>query len=142
ALDHELDRIFETHSAIEPSVGLNGADCAPADANRYRVLTIGKSVIFEDYAVKVRIDEFFGGHVAILGNTGSGKSCTVATILQSLFEKPDEHHARGATFVVFDVNGEYLPALQTLAKPGKIGVGRILLDGTKTGFRLPHWFLE
>ena len=59
-----------------------------------------------------------------------------------MFEKPDEHHARGATFVVFDVNGEYLPALQTLAKPGKIGVGRILLDGTKTGFRLPHWFLE
>ncbi|MEB2620599.1 helicase HerA domain-containing protein, partial [Kocuria rosea] len=57
--------------------------------------------------MKVRIDEFFGGHAAVLGNTGSGKSCTVASILQELFDKPEEHHARGATFVVLDVNGEY-----------------------------------
>ncbi|WP_049823454.1 ATP-binding protein [Bradyrhizobium sp. WSM2254] len=142
ALDYELDRIFETHSPLEPSKGLNGAACTPADANRYRVLSIGKSVIFEDYEVKVRIDEFFGGHVAILGNTGSGKSCTVASVLQSLFEKPDEHHARGATFVVFDVNGEYRPALEPLARAGRIGVERVVLDGTKAGFRLPHWFLE
>lgn len=142
ALDHELDRIFETQSAIEPSIGLNGAACTPAHASRYRVLPIGKSVIFEDYEVKVRIDEFFGGHVAILGNTGSGKSCTVASVLQSLFEKPDEHHARGATFVVFDVNGEYRPALEPLAKIGEIGVERVVIDGTNAGFRLPHWFLE
>ena len=142
ALDDELDCIFETQSLIEPSVGLNGAACTPAGASRYRVLSIGNSVIFEDYEVKVRIDEFFGGHVAILGNTGSGKSCTVASILQSLFGKPDEHHARGATFVVFDVNGEYHPALEPLASAGRIGVQRVILNGTRTGFRLPHWFLE
>lgn len=142
ALDHELDRIFETQPAIEPSMGLEGAAAIPEGASRYRVLSIGKSVIFEGYEVKVRIDEFFGGHIAILGNTGSGKSCTVASVLQSLFEKPDEHHARGATFVVFDVNGEYRPALEPLAKAGGIGVERIKLNGTKAGFRLPHWFLE
>ena len=58
----------------------------------------------------------FGGHVAVLGNTGSGKSCTVASVLQSLFSKPEEHHARGATFIVFDVNGEYHAALSASAK--------------------------
>ncbi len=142
ALDRELDRIFETENAVEPSVGPVGGACQPEDATRYRVLPIGKSVVFEDYDVKVRLNEFFGGHVAVLGNTGSGKSCTVASVLQSLFDKPDEHHARGATFIVFDVNGEYHDALAPLAKEGGIGVHRVTLDGTVDGFRMPHWFLE
>jgi len=142
ALDSELDRIFETKTEAEAGVGPDGQICVPASATRFRVLSIGQSVVFEDYAVKVRLDDFFGGHVAVLGNTGSGKSCTVASILQELFEKPDEHHARGATFVVFDVNGEYRQALEPLAKPGGIGVERVILDGTATGFRLPHWFLD
>lgn len=128
ALDDELDRVFDTQQ--------------PEDKKRYRVLPIGKSVVFEDYDVKVRLDEFFGGHVAILGNTGSGKSCTVASILQSLFEKPDEYHARGATFILFDVNGEYNAALATLSQPAKIGVQHMTLDGTASGLRMPHWFLE
>lgn len=142
ALDGELDRIFETQAAIEPSVGADGGTCQPEGATRYRVLPIGKSVVFEGYDVKVRLDEFFGGHVAVLGNTGSGKSCTVAAVLQSLFEKADEHHARGATFLVFDVNGEYYAALKDLDKNQAIGVERVVLDGTADGFRLPHWFLE
>lgn len=142
ALDGELDRIFETEAAIEPSVGPAGGASQPEGATRYRVLPIGKSVVFEDYDVKVRLNEFFGGHVAVLGNTGSGKSCTVASVLQSLLSKPDEHHARGATFIVFDVNGEYHEALAPLAKDDGIGVHRVILDGTTTGFRMPHWFLE
>ena len=142
ALDGELDRIFETEAAVEPSVGPDGGACQPEGATRYRVLPIGKSVVFEDYDVKVRLNEFFGGHVAVLGNTGSGKSCTVASVLQSLFSKPEEHHARGATFVVFDVNGEYHAALAASAKEGAIGVERVVLDGTAAGFRMPHWFLE
>ncbi|MER8387081.1 ATP-binding protein [Mesorhizobium sp. M1380] len=142
ALDSELDRIFETKTETEAGIGPDGQICVPAKATRFRVLSIGQSVVFEDYAVKVRLDDFFGGHVAVLGNTGSGKSCTVASILQALFEKPDEHHARGATFVVFDVNGEYRQALEPLAKPGGIGIDRVVLDGTANGFRLPHWFLD
>ena len=107
ALDAELDRVFETDHPSEPTPPIDNVPPTPPDATRYRALTIGRSVIFEGYDVKVRIDDFFGGHTAVLGNTGSGKSCTVASVLQSLFEKAEEHHARGATFVVFDVNGEY-----------------------------------
>ncbi len=144
ALDGELDRIFDTEAAPVPSIGHGQADCVPAGATRFRNLGIGQSVVFEDYDVKVRIDDFFGGHVAVLGNTGSGKSCTVASILQALFEKPDEHHARGASFVVLDVNGEYDRAFGELPKKADIGVSRLVLDGSAEAgrFRLPHWYLD
>ena len=68
----------------------------------------------------------------------------MASILQSLFDKPDEHHARGATFVVFDVNGEYAKALMPLAKANGIGVDHVILDGTASEgrFRLPIGFLN
>lgn len=144
AVDHELDRIFDTSPRPEASPGLDGAPSIPAGATRLRTLEIGHSVIFEDYQVKVRIDDFFGGHAAVLGNTGSGKSCTVASILQEFFAKPDEHHARGATFVVLDVNGEYHRAFEGIADLQIIGVTRLIIDGTARAdrFRIPHWFLE
>jgi len=144
ALDQELDRIFDTNPASEGSEGPGGNSPTPLEATRSRILEIGQSVVFESYRVKVRIDEFFGGHAAVLGNTGSGKSCTVASVLQELFAKGDEHHARGATFVVLDVNGEYHQAFRELPKAGNIGVDRLILDGSASEgrFRLPHWFLE
>lgn len=144
ALDSELDRVFETDVPVEPTPAVDDVPPTPPNATRFRALTIGRSVAFEGYDVKVRIDDFFGGHTAVLGNTGSGKSCTVASILQSLFEKADEHHARGATFVVFDVNGEYTQSLLPLANSVGIGVTHVILDGSaaEDRFRLPHWFLE
>lgn len=144
ALDAELDRIFETAGFDEPAAGIGDAPCVPEGATRHRILNIGRSVVFDNYGVKVRLDDFFGGHAAVLGNTGSGKSCTVASILQGLFEKPNEHHARGATFVVFDVNGEYEAALKSIEATGGLGCQYLVLDGTATPgrFRLPHWFLD
>ena len=70
ALDVELDRVFETVGAAALPSESQSAPCP----TRYDALTIGTSVVFEGYDVKVRIDEFFGAHTAVLGNTGSGKS--------------------------------------------------------------------
>ena len=62
---------------------------------------------------KIKIDNFFGGHSAILGNTGSGKSCTISSIIQTLFSK-ENFSAVGASFIFFDVNGEYKKAFEKL----------------------------
>jgi len=118
-------------------------------------IEIGTSAVFKDYPVKAQLDALFGGHVAVLGNTGSGKSCTVASIFQSVFMKPDEFGALGAAFVIFDVNGEYRQALGNLP----LAIKSSYLKATDTGakiessrrslldaeeirrFRLPHWFM-
>jgi hypothetical protein len=65
-VDSDLDRIFEVSGEAVSAK-------APIDpmATRLKAIAIGKSVVFSDYAIKIRIDEFFGGHAAILGNTGS-----------------------------------------------------------------------
>ncbi|MBP7654597.1 DUF87 domain-containing protein, partial [Candidatus Dependentiae bacterium] len=75
-------------------------------------LPIGKSPSFTDYDVKICPDQFFVKHGAVLGNTGSGKSCTIASILHSLFKysfKVDNENEflENAHFIIFDTNGEY-----------------------------------
>ena len=149
ALDDELDRIFEVanpQETITNNAGMTGT--------RLKALTIGSSVIFQGYDVKARIDEYFGGHVAVLGNTGSGKSCTVATVLQSLFEKKTDFIAHGATFVILDVNGEYRRAFSKLPSGIKRLYLKLALNPNAPNprpldknentdiFRLPHWFMS
>lgn len=69
-------------------------------------LTLGSSVIFPDYDVKINIDKFFGFHFSVFGNTGAGKSNTIARIIQNIFQKQG-NSAFGAKFIIIDSNGEY-----------------------------------
>jgi uncharacterized protein len=116
-------------------------------SNRYITLSIGKSTIFPDYDVKIDIDKFFGNHAAILGNTGSGKSCTISSMIQGLC-KFKEYSATGSTFIFFDVNGEYQQAFSELSTINEdISVTHFTLDKeseqkTSALFKLPHWFLN
>lgn len=79
-------------------------------------LPIGSSPAFPDFQVKINPDRMFGKHVAILGNTGSGKSCTLTAILQSLFKfQYNGQHLKNAHIVIFDTNGEYKDAFVLIA---------------------------
>lgn len=72
---------------------------------------IGKSKNLIDYGVKINIDNFFNIHSAVLGNSGSGKSNTIAHILQEVLRK-EKHWAIGSKIILFDVNGEYKNAFR------------------------------
>lgn len=75
-------------------------------------LPIGTSPAFHNYKVKICPDQFFVKHAAILGNTGSGKSCTLTSILRNLFRfrYNDNAQLSNAHIVIFDTNGEYKDA--------------------------------
>lgn len=77
--------------------------------------------------VFVQADRFFGQHIAVLGTTGCGKSCTVCSVLQSAIAKyPDAH------IIVLDLHGEYAAAFKEedvlLITPDKL--------------ELPYWVLN
>ena len=76
-------------------------------------LYVGKSVIYEGFNVSANINDLFSNHFAIIGNTGSGKSCTVARILQNIFYK-QKYIPINSNIVLFDVYGEYHTALDRI----------------------------
>jgi DNA helicase HerA-like ATPase len=107
-------------------------------------LPIGTSPSFPDYQIKINPDKFFGKHAAILGNTGSGKSCTFSSIVQSLFAFDySGKKLRNAHIIIFDTNGEYKNAFQgTQEKPYRdlelVNPFHIDNDGMK----VPFWFMN
>lgn len=145
--EKELDAIFnvkdqEQEICQKPRLHKEACDCK---IKRYRTLSIGKSTIFPDYDVKIDIDKFFSSHSAILGNTGSGKSCTIASMLQNLF-RFKEYSATGSSFIIFDVNGEYQQAFSEIQDTNSdIEVKNYSLNPGEAEvvkqFVLPHWFL-
>lgn len=101
-------------------------------------LPIGSSPAFPDFQVKINPDRMFGKHVAILGNTGSGKSCTLTAILQSLFKfQYNGQHLKNAHIVIFDTNGEYKDAFNIDAQY-KVNPFWINDEGLK----VPYWFMN
>lgn len=146
----ELDTIFKTKEVKRKICLDNNLECSKSVCDckyRYTSLPIGKSTIFPDYEVKIDIDKFFGSHSAILGNTGSGKSCTIASMLQTLF-RFEENSATGSTFIFLDVNGEYSQAFEKITEVNSnIEVKNFTIDeveekDTLQKFELPHWFLN
>ena len=76
-------------------------------------LYLGTSPIYEGVKINVDVNNFFSNHFAIFGSTGSGKSCSVARILQNLFTKPTFIPYRSSVFI-FDAYGEYHTAFENL----------------------------
>lgn len=79
---------------------------------------IGTAPIASNADVKINPDKLFGRHVAILGNTGSGKSCSVAGVIRWSLEAASEDLEVGkdinARFIVLDPNGEYTNAFDDI----------------------------
>lgn len=73
----------------------------------------GYSNVYQNYRINANINDFFSNHFAILGNSGSGKSCTVASILQKLFISTSYTPLKANIFL-FDAFGEYTNAFSTL----------------------------
>lgn len=128
-IKEDLEKIFDSSSK-------KNIDC-----QKDFYLPIGKNGSFKDYDIKINPDKFFTKHSAILGNTGSGKSCTVTSILQSLFnynyskESEKENKLKSATIIIFDTNGEYKSAFE-----GDKNINAFTIS--EEGMKVPYWFMN
>lgn len=84
-------------------------DCDEDKNGIHKSFLIGVSKSMLNYQINLNINTFFNIHTAILGNSGSGKSNTVAHILHEIYRK-DKNFAKGAKTILFDSNGEYKKA--------------------------------
>ena len=76
-------------------------------------LYFGESPIYSGVKIAANVDSFFSNHFAIFGSTGSGKSCSVARIIQNLFEKESVIPYKASIFM-FDAYGEYHSAFSKI----------------------------
>lgn len=86
-----------------------------------RRVLIGTSPLTANAEVRIDPDRLFGRHLAVLGNTGSGKSCTVAGLIHWTLEATKQGDNANARFVILDPNGEYAQSFGDKATVFKVG---------------------
>ena len=106
---------------------------------------IGTSSIAANAPVYINPDRIFGRHIAVLGNTGSGKSCSVAGLIRwSLEAAKTEIHEGGklnSRFVVLDPNGEYTNSFDGLCNVRKFQIINELaeVESEINQLKVPSW---
>ncbi len=78
-------------------------------------MVLGMSPLYDDCQIRVDINDLFSNHMAIFGNTGSGKSCGVARLLQNVFTN-NKLLPYKSNFFIFDAYGEYHNAFKDIDK--------------------------
>jgi len=97
-------------------------------------LDLGTYIIDENAKAYLDGNKFFQRHAALLGSTGSGKSWTVASILERAAKLPSSN------LIVFDLHGEYksLTYAKQLRIPGPEDLG----TSDDELLYLPYWLLN
>ena len=124
--DEELKRILE----FQPR---------PDETARDIALPLGLSPLYTRQHVTASFNDLLGRPLGIVGNTGSGKSYSVASLIQAALAARGGS-ARHAKFIILDINGEYTRAFPP-PSASKSGLPRILNTASINGerFALPLW---
>jgi len=140
--------VFRRGADTLPSVGT--AVVLPTDAQlrsivesgELRRIQIGTSSLAGDARVCVDPNRMFGRHLAVLGNTGSGKSCSVAGLIRWSLEQAQQ--TRGSTpnarFVILDPNGEYSRAFPRDDSTVRVRVFKVNPGEGEQKLKVPLWF--
>ncbi len=109
-----------------------------------RRVYIGNSPLVGNAKVMIDPDRLFGRHLAVLGNTGSGKSCSVAGLIRWSLESAklglkDKSKSVNSRFIILDPNGEYSKAFADRPEANIYSVNVEEGDGKKQ-LEVPLWF--
>lgn len=107
-----------------------------------RRVHIGNSPLVGNAKVMIDPDRLFGRHLAVLGNTGSGKSCSVAGLIRWSLESASNNKIKkdgsvNSRFIVLDPNGEYSKAF---ADKKEANIYSVNIEDGKQQLQVPLWF--
>ena len=113
---------------------------------KYGNLHMGISPFYSESNVYAPMNSLFSNHLAIFGNSGSGKSCGTARFLQNIFTSPNFVPYK-SNFFLFDASGEYYTAFSNLTTINPNYHYRFITTGDlykKEGeiLSLPIWLLD
>ena len=77
---------------------------------KHEINTLGTYIYDSSVLVGYNPDILFGKHLGVYGNTGSGKTCTIVSIIQNYIR---ENPGKNIKFIILDVNGEYQTAFKS-----------------------------
>ena len=103
---------------------------------------LGKSLVYKDFNITVKLNDFFSNHFAIIGNSGSGKSCGIARILQNIFQDNKGGIPENAHIVIFDVYGEYNSAFNNSEKIKNFGYKCFNTESNINYINIPAYLLD
>jgi len=113
--------------------------------NDSRTMPLGVSPLYNSYPIKVNIDDMFSNHMAIFGNTGSGKTCGVARIVQNFFSMKDKIPFNSNIFI-FNNTSEYDAAFRDINKINNNFNYKLYTtdkeDPNGNPIKLPLWILD
>jgi len=141
-----LDRGVRTFPSVGDSVVLPTRDQTIAivrGAGEDGRIPLGTCPSAYDAQVTADPNKMFGRHLAVLGNTGSGKSCTVAGLIRACVTSAEESletdiKTPNARFIVLDPNGEYSTCFSGLGKGCRV-FKVPPLGSEEQPFLLPAW---
>lgn len=112
------------------------------ESGERRRVKIGTSTLAGNAEVSIDPDRLFGRHLAVLGNTGSGKSCSVAGLIRWSLEQAERECGAtpNARFIVLDPNGEYSRAFSDQKPPAKARVFKVKPNAGELLLQVPLWF--
>lgn len=101
-------------------------------------ISIGRAPLAGGSELHVEVDALFASHLAVLGGTGSGKSCSIASLIRSaVTEARHLNESPRPRIIVLDINGEYAHSFDDLG----VEVRRLSVEAEDDNerFRLPGW---
>ncbi len=116
------------------------------ESGERRHVRIGTSPLAGNAVVSVDPDRLFGRHLAVLGNTGSGKSCSVAGLIRWSLEaarlklKDTDKNKPNARFIILDPNGEYSRAFGSADLGLQARIFKVSPQKGELILQVPLWF--
>lgn len=108
-------------------------------------ISLGTSVVYDNYRIGLDVSTFFSNHFAILGNSGSGKSYSTSKIIQSIFYEAKDSIPFRTNIFLFDAYGEYQPAFNDIGKNNSNLNYKVITTNLKSSeyehLCMPFWLL-